>query len=147
MYDDLLARFVRSFQQAIDEEMAAMRERLGSFELPVTNGATLSFDEHGHKYLKPEHELPSGAGGDMEATQKDAMKYLKPTREILDIVKDGQRIEIPYGYDYTKPERPWWIELPGEPRQTFPTLAQYHFWFELQTGVRHPPTAAPNNPR
>ncbi|HMI90409.1 MAG TPA: AAA domain-containing protein [Polyangiales bacterium] len=45
MHDDLLARFVRSFQLAIDEEMAAMRERLGSFEVLLSAGTTVSFDE------------------------------------------------------------------------------------------------------
>ena len=45
MYEDLLARFVRSFQQAIDEEMAAMRERLGSFEVLLGGGTTVSFDD------------------------------------------------------------------------------------------------------
>jgi hypothetical protein len=44
MHDDLLARFVRTFQQAIREEMAAMRERLGSFEVPLRAGTELSFD-------------------------------------------------------------------------------------------------------
>ena len=83
----------------------------------------------------------------MEATQRDAEKYFKPTREILDIVKDGQRVEIAYGYDQTKPDRPWWIELPGKPRETFVSLNHYHLWFETQTGVPHPPTAEPNNPR
>jgi ATP-dependent exoDNAse (exonuclease V) alpha subunit len=45
MHDDMLARFVRSFQQAIDEEMAAMRERLGSFEVLLSGGTTVSVDE------------------------------------------------------------------------------------------------------
>jgi superfamily I DNA and/or RNA helicase len=45
MHDDMLARFVRSFQQAIDEEMAAMRERMGSFEVLLTGGTTVSVDE------------------------------------------------------------------------------------------------------
>jgi hypothetical protein len=47
VHDVLLTRFVRSFQQAIREEMTAMRERLGSFELPLRAGSVLSLDEDG----------------------------------------------------------------------------------------------------
>jgi len=47
MHDALLARFVRTFQQAIREEMAAMRERLGSFEVPLRAGSTLGVDSDG----------------------------------------------------------------------------------------------------
>jgi len=45
MHDALLARFVRTFQQAIREEMTAMRERLGSFEVPLRAGSLLGFDD------------------------------------------------------------------------------------------------------
>ena len=40
----LLTRFVAAFHQAITREMAAMRDRLGSFEVPLDNGRSL---EHG----------------------------------------------------------------------------------------------------
>ena len=47
MHDALLARFVRSFQQAIREEMAAMRERLGSFEVALRAGTAVGVDDEG----------------------------------------------------------------------------------------------------
>ncbi len=46
----LLERFIHTFQKAIDAEMAAMRQRLGSFEVPLGAGRRLdSGEEEGDK--------------------------------------------------------------------------------------------------
>ena len=41
----LLERFINSFRKAILAEMQALRERLGSFEVPVSNGRILDADD------------------------------------------------------------------------------------------------------
>jgi len=90
------------------------------------------------KVTAPEHRLPSGAGGDMQAVQKDAQKYFKPQEEVLDIVTERGREQVRFGYDQTQ-EKSWWVLLPGasEP-QRFKSLAHYHLWFEVQTQTPHP---------
>lgn len=48
----LLERFISTFQKAIRAEMEAMRQRLGPFEVPLTQGRSLdpAEDEPGRSY-------------------------------------------------------------------------------------------------
>ncbi len=61
MQHALLARFVRSFQRAIREEMAAMRERLGSFELPVRASAAIGHQDDAER---PRYRFEIGGASD-----------------------------------------------------------------------------------
>ncbi|MDA0184049.1 hypothetical protein OJ997_27320 [Solirubrobacter phytolaccae] len=81
----------------------------------------------------PEHRIPSGKGGDMEAVQRDAEHHeSRRHEEVLDIETENGREQVRYGYDETQTNR-WWVLLPGAAKpERFFSLAAYDFWVGLQ---------------
>jgi hypothetical protein len=85
-----------------------------------------------------QHRLPTGKGGDLEATMREAQRFGRSQSETLDIRTQRGDTEIRYGYD-VKTKEPFWIHLPGEsqPRR-FKDLLEYHEWFQQQTQHDYP---------
>ena len=58
---DLLQRFIESFVKAVTVEMAAMRQRMGSFEVPLAQGALLDPEgdqrRYGYRVMQPNDKL------------------------------------------------------------------------------------------
>jgi superfamily I DNA and/or RNA helicase len=110
----LLERFIRSFQKAITAEMAAMRQRLGPFEVPLGQGRSLDPTEgepgrsYTFKVLQPNDKLVLQA----ECTLRYGAGEILVT--ITDLHQDEVtlRSERPIGLtydDYTLVIYPWFL--------------------------------------
>ncbi len=62
-------KFVATFQRAIDGEMAALKERLGPFEVPLLRGQKITSDESEREFryrfelARSEEKLTQGTSG------------------------------------------------------------------------------------
>jgi hypothetical protein len=73
---------------------------------------------------------------DMRGAQKDAQRNFRPQDELLDFAAEHGRGSIPFGYDQTQTQQPFWVGVPDaagvyRPRR-FANVYEYQVWYEQQ---------------
>jgi hypothetical protein len=114
VHEALLARFVRSFQQAIREEMASMRERLGPFVVPVVGGIALGADDDGRdaryrfELAGPSDKLAAGMECSLRVGTAEHLVSIVSLEGTSLILRAGRRVALGAG-DGVLVAYPWFL--------------------------------------
>ncbi|GIK37902.1 MAG: hypothetical protein BroJett011_17350 [Chloroflexota bacterium] len=110
----LLERFISSFQKAIRAEMEAMRQRLGPFEVPLTQGRSLDLAEsepgrsYSFKVVQPNDKLVPQLECTLRYSGGEVLITITDLRQEEVTVRADRPISLS-GDDYTLVIYPWFL--------------------------------------
>jgi hypothetical protein len=110
----LLDRFIRSFQKAISVEMEAMRQRLGSFEVPLGHGRSLDPTEgetgraYAFKVLQPNDKLMPHVECTLRYSEGEVLVTITELHQDEVTLRSDRPISLTHN-NYTLVIYPWFL--------------------------------------